>query len=94
MYLSSLASFTYPNTDGTAIAAKIAKITNTTMISTNVKPFFVRFFFVISLIILSSFLFFLLIFCSRTDYLYLLHPKRMKGGGAIKLLFLFLIVNQ
>ena len=30
MYLSSLASFTYPNTDGTAIAAKIAKITNTT----------------------------------------------------------------
>jgi len=44
MYLSSLASFTYPNTDGTAIAAKIVKITNTTMISTNVKPFFVRFF--------------------------------------------------
>ena len=31
MYLSSLASFTYPNTDGTAIAAKIAKITNTTV---------------------------------------------------------------
>lgn len=44
MYLSSLASFTYPNTDGTAIAAKIAKITNTTMISTNVKPFLLDFF--------------------------------------------------
>ena len=58
MYLSSLASFTYPNTDGTAIAAKIAKITNTTMISTYVKPFLLD-FFVISLIILSSFLFFL-----------------------------------
>ena len=45
MYLSSLASFTYPNTDGTAIAAKIAKITNTTMISTNVKPFLLDFFY-------------------------------------------------
>lgn len=44
MYLSSLASFTYPNTDGTAIAAKIAKITNTTMISTNVKPFLLDFY--------------------------------------------------
>ena len=44
MYLDSLASFTYPNTDGTAIAAKIAKITNTTMISTNVKPFLLDFF--------------------------------------------------
>lgn len=44
MYLSSLASFTYPNTDGTAIAAKIVKITNTTMISTNVKPFLLDFF--------------------------------------------------
>ena len=56
MYLSSLASFTYPNTEGTAIAAKIAKITNTTMISTNVKPFLLD-FFVIFLINLSSFLF-------------------------------------
>lgn len=44
MYFSSLASLTYPNTDGTAIAAKIAKITNTTMISTNVKPFLLDFF--------------------------------------------------
>lgn len=45
MYFSSLASLTYPNTDGTAIAAKIVKITNTTMISTNVKPFLLDFFY-------------------------------------------------
>jgi len=46
MYFSFLGSFTYPNTDGTAIAVKI---TNTTMISTNVKPFLLDFFLIFSL---------------------------------------------
>ena len=39
IYFSFLASSTYPKTEGTAIAARIANITKTTIISTNVKPF-------------------------------------------------------
>ncbi len=35
--------------------------------------------------------FFSVIFCTRRDYLYLCRRKRMKGGGAVKLLFFILI---
>lgn len=45
IYFSFLASSTYPKTEGTAIAARIANITKTTIISTNVKPFYPSFYY-------------------------------------------------